>query len=176
RNIAKQYCLTMPGLDGGRSLATPPIRGRSNELKEIGAMVSATAQGKPGVLVIEGPAGIGKSRLLLETSAIARRIGVRTLLGEAFEYQQSVPFFSLFTATLRADPPVGDIEALRLLGNSADLSYWVLHDRLDAIHATAARAPLAILLEDIHWADAGTLLALRALTPAQAAAPVLWIL
>ncbi len=167
----------MPGQDvGGRPLATPPIRGRSNELDEIGALVRAVAQGRGGILVIEGPAGIGKSRLLTETMALAHQSGVRTLFGEAFEYQRSVPFFSLFTATLRADPPVGDIEALRRLGNSVDLSYWVVHDLLDAIHAAAAQTPLAIVLEDIHWADTGTLLALRALTPAHSDARVLWVL
>ncbi|MDT5372255.1 MAG: hypothetical protein QOC62_6686, partial [Mycobacterium sp.] len=42
--------------------------------------------------------------------------------------QQTVPFFSLFMATLRADPPVGDADALRRLGGSADLRYWVVHD------------------------------------------------
>ena len=47
------------------------------------------------------------------------------MFGEAFEYQQTVPFFSLFMATLRADPPVGDAEALRRLGGSEDLRYWV---------------------------------------------------
>jgi DNA-binding CsgD family transcriptional regulator len=173
----KQYCLTMPGPDvGGQPLAATPIRGRSTELAEIGGLVSAVADGHGGVLVIEGPAGIGKSRLLAETMAMAERSGVRSLFGEAFEYQQSVPFFSLFTATLRADPPVGNIDALRRLGNSADLSYWVVHDLQDAIHAAAAQTPLAILLEDIHWADTGTLLALRALTPAHRDAPVLWAL
>jgi predicted ATPase len=75
----------------------------------IGALVKAVAEGRGGVLVIEGPAGIGKSRLLTEVLARAGTCGVRTLFGEAFEYQQSVPFFSLFTATLRADPPVGDM-------------------------------------------------------------------
>jgi len=50
---------------------------------------------------------------------------VRTLFGEAFEYQQTVPFFALFMATLRADPPIGDADALRRLGGSADLRYWV---------------------------------------------------
>ena len=58
------------------------------------------------MLVIEGPAGIGKSRLLTEVVALAEKSHVRTLFGEAFEYQQTVPFFSLFMATLRADPPV----------------------------------------------------------------------
>src|SRR5262249_12449407 len=101
--------------------------------------------------------------------------GVRTLSGEAFEYQQTVPFFSLFMATLRADPPVGDPEALRRLGGSADLRYWEVHDLADAIHAAAAQTPLSILSEDIHWADNATLLALRSLAIAPGA-PVLWVL
>jgi DNA-binding CsgD family transcriptional regulator len=101
---------------------------------------------------------------------------VRTLFGEAFEYQQTVPFFALFMATLRADPPVGDAEALSLLGGSADLRYWVVHDLADAIHAAAAQTPLAIVLEDIHWADNSTLLALRSLATARQDLPVLWVL
>jgi DNA-binding CsgD family transcriptional regulator len=161
---------------GGEQIGTRPTRGRADELREIGTLVAAVASGRGGVLVIDGPAGIGKSRLLAEMLAMAEKSRVRTLFGEAFEYQQSVPFFSLFTATLRADPPVGDTEALRRLGSSADLSYWVVHDLQDAIHVAAEQNPLAILLEDIHWADTGTLLALRALTPTHRDAPVLWAL
>ena len=143
-----------PPLDiGGQPLVTPPIRGRAGELKVIGALVTALVQGRGGVLVIEGPPGIGKSRLLTEVMALADKSGVRTLFGEAFEYQQTVPFFSLFMATVRADPPVGDADALRRLGGSTDLRYWVVHDLADAIGAAAAQTPLAIVLEDIHWAD-----------------------
>jgi DNA-binding CsgD family transcriptional regulator len=154
----------------------PPIRGRAGELKVIGALIAAVAQGRGGVLVIEGPPGIGKSRLLTEVLALAEKAGVRALFGEAFEYQQTVPFFSLFMATLRADPPVGDAEALRRLGTSADVRYWVVHDLQAAIHAAASRIPLAILLEDIHWADNATLLALRSLAATRPDAPVLWVL
>jgi DNA-binding CsgD family transcriptional regulator len=161
---------------GGQRLATPPIRGRAGELKVIGALVTALVRGRGGVLVIEGPPGIGKSRLLTEVMALADKSGVRTLFGQAFEYQQTVPFFSLFMATLRADPPVGDADALRRLGGSADLRYWVVHDLADAIHVAAARTPLAIVLEDIHWADNGTLLALRSLATARPGVPVLWVL
>ena len=161
---------------GGQRLATPPIRGRAGELKVIGALVTALGQGRGGVLVIEGPPGIGKSRLLTEVMALADKSGVRTLFGEAFEYQQTVPFFALFMATLRADPPVGDADALRRLGGSADLRYWVVHDLADAIDAAAAQTPLAIVLEDIHWADNGTLLALRSLATARPDVPVLWVL
>jgi DNA-binding CsgD family transcriptional regulator len=77
-------------------------------------------------------------------------------------------------ATLRADPPVGDVEALRRLGGSADLRYWVVQDLADAIHAAAAETPLVIVLEDIHWADNGTLLALRSLAVRPDVA-VLWV-
>ncbi|MCV7031655.1 helix-turn-helix transcriptional regulator [Mycobacterium sherrisii] len=161
---------------GGERLVTPPIRGRAAELNVIGASVAAAAQGRGGVLVIEGPPGIGKSRLLTEVLALADKCGVRTLFGEAFEYQQTVPFFSLFMATLHADPPVGDAEALRRLGGSADLTYWVVHDLHEAIHAAAAETPLAIVLEDIHWADNGTALALRSLTAGRPNAAVLWVL
>src|SRR6201991_291192 len=153
----------------------PPIRGRAGELTVIGALIAAVAQGRGGVLVIEGSPGIGKSRLLTEVLALAEKAGVRALFGEAFEYQQAVPFFALFMATLRADPPFGDAEALRRLGGSADLRYWVVHDLADAIHAAAAQTPLVILLEDIHWADNGTLLALRSLAVRPDAA-VLWVL
>ncbi|MDT5187697.1 MAG: hypothetical protein QOI29_5855, partial [Mycobacterium sp.] len=145
--------------DVGGQLVTPPIRGRAGELKVIGASVTALVGGRGGVLVIEGPPGIGKSRLLTEVMVLADKCGVRSLFGEAFEYQQTVPFFSLFMATLRADPPVGDVEALRRLGGSADLRYWVVSDLADAIHAAAAQTPLAIVLEDIHWADNSTLVA-----------------
>jgi DNA-binding CsgD family transcriptional regulator len=160
---------------GGQRLVTPPIRGRAGELKVIGALVTALVHGHGGVLVIEGPPGIGKSRLLTEVMALADKRGVRTLLGEAFEYQQTVPFFALFMATLRADPPVGDADALRRLGGSADLRYWVVRDLADAIYAAAAQTPLAIVLEDIHWADNGTLLALRSLATARPDVPVLWV-
>ena len=43
---------------GGQRLVTPPIRGRAGELKEIGALIAAVAQGRGGVLVIEGPPGM----------------------------------------------------------------------------------------------------------------------
>ncbi|OBH63615.1 LuxR family transcriptional regulator [Mycobacterium colombiense] len=157
-------------------LRIPPMRGRAGELKVVGTLIAALAQGRGGVLVIEGPPGIGKSRLSTEVLALAEKAGVRALFGEAFEYQQTVPFFSLFMATLRAEPPVGDAEALRRLGTSADLRYWVVRDLQAAIYATASRVPLAIVLEDIHWADNATLLALRSLAATRPDAPVLWVL
>jgi AAA ATPase domain len=89
----------------GHPLNPPPLRGRADELQAITALVDGIADGRGGVAVIEGPPGIGKSRLVIELMALARQRGVRTLFGEAFEYQRAVPFFPLFTATVHADPP-----------------------------------------------------------------------
>ena len=159
-----------------RRLVTPPVRGRDTELKQIADAVSAVARGRGGVLIIEGPPGIGKTRLLAESIVLAKKADVRTLLGETFEYQHMVPFAPLFMATLHAEPPIGDTEALRRLGTRADLRYWVIRDLRAAIAAAASEHPLAIHLEDIHWADNGTLMALRSLTADLADAPVLWVL
>src|ERR1700691_2968791 len=68
---------------GGQRLATPPIRGRAGELKVIDALVTAVAHGHGGVLVIEGPPGIGKSRLLTALMGRAHMGGGGTLLGGA---------------------------------------------------------------------------------------------
>jgi DNA-binding CsgD family transcriptional regulator len=166
-----------PFLSGSRSTSiTRPTRGRAAELKTISSLVADLAQGRGGVLVVEGPPGIGKTRLMTETRVRAEQLGIRTLYGQAFEYQQTVPFFALFMATLHADPPVGDAEALRELGSSANLQYWVVHDLHRAIRTAAAETPLLIQLEDIHWADPGTLLALRALTAPPPDSGVLWML
>jgi DNA-binding CsgD family transcriptional regulator len=159
----------------GDQPTTTPIRGREDELKKIAAHVKALSMGCGGVLVIEGAPGIGKSRLVSEAMVMAENAGARTLFGEAFDYQQAVPFFALFTATLQADPPVGDVVTLRRLGSSADRGYWVVHELQHAIRAAAAQTPLAIVLEDIHWADDSTLLALRSLAT-QHDGPVLWVL
>ncbi|OBF33069.1 LuxR family transcriptional regulator [Mycobacterium sp. ACS1612] len=152
------------------------MRGRAAELKVVGSLVSTLGHGRGGVLIVEGSPGIGKSRLLTETRLMAERAGMRTLFGQAFEYQQTVPFFSLFTATVYSDTPVGDAKALQQLGNSPESHYWVVHSLRSAIPAAAANAPLVILLEDIHWADIGTLLAVRALTVLPDESPVLWVL
>jgi hypothetical protein len=83
---------------GAERVVASPIRGRADKLKAIAASVTAVARARGEVLVIEGRPGIGKSRLLTEVMALAGKCGVRTLFGQAFEYQQTVPFFSLFMA------------------------------------------------------------------------------
>ena len=59
------------------------LRGRDAELERIGVLLDATARGRAGLLVVEGPPGSGKTALLTEVAAMARRTGVHSVSGGA---------------------------------------------------------------------------------------------
>ncbi len=159
-------------VEGSPSL--PPLRGRAEEIEVIRSLVTGAVRGEGGVLVLEGPPGIGKSRLMAELLSMARQLGSRTAVGEAFEDQQSVPFAPLLMATVHAAPPIGDVEQLRRVAPSADLRFWVTDHLRCAIQQAAAETPLVIALEDVHWADNATLAALRSLTRFEHPSRLLW--
>ncbi|WP_156689867.1 ATP-binding protein [Mycobacterium sp. Marseille-P9652] len=153
-----------------------PIRGRSRELAVVDARVAGLSEGRGSVLLIDGPPGIGKTRLLIEVGMRTEARGGRLLSGAASEHQRAVPFGPLLSATLGADPPVGDAEALRTLGSSGDLRYWVVHELESAITDAARATPLTVAIDDAHLADAGTIVAIRMLMAALVDVPVLWAL
>jgi predicted ATPase len=152
------------------------LRGRDPELNVIGECLASTAAGRAGVLLVDGTPGIGKSRLLVEALAMAGRVGVRGLFGQGFEGQQAVPFAPLLAATLNSDPPIGQAEMARTIGGQSDLRYWMLHELQGALEAAALDGPLTLVLDDLQWADAGTLAALSTLPSQLSGTPVLWIL
>jgi DNA-binding CsgD family transcriptional regulator len=159
-----------------RFAAVSPIRGRSQELSAAGAAIAGLAHGTGAVIIIEGPPGIGKTRLLAEVTARAADAGARRVTGRAYQDQQTVPFGPLLSATIGADPPISDLDVLTNLGITSDLGFWVVHELQSALSAAAAERPLVIAVDDIHWSDAGTLTALQSLTDALSVHPVLWVL
>jgi DNA-binding CsgD family transcriptional regulator len=156
--------------------AAAAVRGRDRELDVIGECLAATARGQGGVLLVEGAPGIGKSRVLAEAREMARRTGVRAMFAEAFESQQTVPFAALLTATLAGGSPIGDIESMRRQGRRPELLYWMLHELQGALESAALRGPLALMFDDLQWADTGTLVALRTLPARLSGTPILWVL
>ncbi|CQD14949.1 regulatory protein [Mycobacterium lentiflavum] len=158
------------------ALEVLPVRGRSRELAVIDTLVERLAGGRGSIVLIDGPPGIGKTRLLRECGERTVSHGGRLLSATATEHQRAVPFAPLFSATLAADPPVGDADALRALGSVTDLRYWVVRELQSAIAEAARATPLMIAIDDAHLADAGTVTALRLLMAALADAPVLWAL
>ncbi len=104
-----------------RDAADPRSRDRTQGCPR--ARRGAREAPRGGVVVVEGPPGIGKTRLLQEFTARADK-GVRPLFGQAFEYQQTVPFAPLFMATLRADPPIGQASTLRRVHPPTCATWW----------------------------------------------------
>jgi predicted ATPase len=139
------------------------LKGRDAELRIIGERVDAVAGGVGGMLVVEGSPGSGKSSLLAEARSLAARVGVSWCAGEGSAAHARVPFAPLLAA-LDGHGPAGDREFVVL----ADIERGLL---------SAARATsLVFTLDDLHDADAETLLALSSLPSRLAGAPILWVL
>jgi predicted ATPase/class 3 adenylate cyclase len=82
---------TKEGTLKGRELA--PMVGRAAERTNLAARLRALQeQGTGGIVIIEGEAGIGKSRLALDLLERAQEAGVATLLGAGQSIEQQTPY------------------------------------------------------------------------------------
>ncbi|MEV6598250.1 AAA family ATPase [Actinoplanes sp. NPDC051346] len=179
-------------LDGDRRRDTLPLVGRVVELAALRAVLYGHGDG-PAVLVVAGDPGIGKTRLLAELLAEARREGRLVLSGGATEFEREVPFGVLRNALedhLRGwHPATLEAADLHLLPNafralaadgSGDPSELLageryrLHRAVRAVLETiAGPAGLVLVLDDLHWADDGSLELLDHLMRHPPRAPVL---
>jgi hypothetical protein len=122
-----------------QSALAPPaaLLEREHEVGRVRAALRAAGQRAGGALVVEGAAGMGKSRLLEEVRAAAPDLGVRVLGARATELERGFPFGvvrQLFERPLlEADSGVRD----RWLAGAAALAA----DVLTAAPVTASGAP-----------------------------------
>jgi predicted ATPase len=65
---------------------------RERELEALAAAVGAAADGTSGLVLVEGPAGIGKSRLLAAARMLADERGLRVLAARGGELEREFPF------------------------------------------------------------------------------------
>jgi DNA-binding CsgD family transcriptional regulator len=147
---------------------------REAELATLSAALTAARAGAGRLVVIEGPAGIGKSRLLAEARAMAGTRGMTVLSARAIELERDSSFgvaAGLFAATLAG---AADRERGRLLSGQASLAarlfdpaapetddssalvrglYWLTANV--AAGSAGGETPSGLLLEvdDIQWAD-----------------------
>jgi hypothetical protein len=154
----------------------PRLRGRDSEIEMLLRRHEELIRGRGGVVLIRGAAGLGKSTLLAEAEAMARRRGARVYHGASAVAGQSLPLGPLLDALMDADDPPVDAAVLRELSGSADRRYWLLRELEERLERAAMAGPMAIGLDDIQWADAATLNAITVLPRRLASHPILWLL
>jgi hypothetical protein len=70
------------------------IVGRARERNELRARVAALRDGVGGFVILEGPAGIGKSRLVEDFAGFAQIEGFTVPRGHAAAIERSTPYFA----------------------------------------------------------------------------------
>src|SRR5208282_4455783 len=127
------------------------------------------------VVVVEGGAGMGKSRLLAEVAAMARSLSISVGVGVADPGDSVVQLSALMEALFAGPSPILRRADLRDTRTSIEQRYWLLQDLEALLERAALEAPLLVCLDDVQWADSGTAAALRALPARLATVPVAWV-
>lgn len=163
------------------ALLQSPLLGRNAEVRTLIQRYHAAQRGHTQVVLLEGEMGIGKTRLATEFLAWAEIEGADVLRGQAFETGGQLPYRPVIEALRprieRENAPddlLSDtwlVQLARLLPELGD-RYPDLpttpaetsgaRPRLfEAVarlgQALAARAPLVCFIDDVQWADAGSL-------------------
>jgi class 3 adenylate cyclase/DNA-binding CsgD family transcriptional regulator len=154
----------------------PRLLEREAEVAALHAYVDAAAAGAGRLVAIEGRAGIGKSRLAAEATAVAAQAGLSILRARAGELEHDFAYGvvrQLFEPALAA---ATSEEREELLGgpaalaaglfetvepttedDDADVSFGVLHGLYWLAANLALRRPALLLIDDLHWADGPSL-------------------
>jgi predicted ATPase len=151
---------------GGRLLE------REAELAALKAMLDGAQGGDGRLAVVEGSAGIGKTRLLAEARAAAREAELEVLTARAGELEGEFAFGivrQLFEAPLAAASPdvrselfsgAAELSASlfasaprNLSREEAESSFAMLHGLYWLAANFASRRPTLLAVDDLHWAD-----------------------
>lgn len=151
-------------------VVSPILVGREAPLARLAAAVAAP----PSVVVVEGEAGIGKSRLVAELAARPETAGLRFLHGGCSQIREPFPLGPLVEALRSSGGDLAGVAlspvagALRsLFPELADVLPGApepLDDRAAERHrlfrglgaVLAALGPAVLVVEDLHWADEQT--------------------
>ena len=157
-------------------MSAPPVRGRDTELAALRGHLDQVLAGAGTVTLVEGGAGLGKSRLLAEAAAMARLLGIRVGVGVADPGDSVVQLSALMEALFAGPSPILGRAGLGDAHTSPEQRYWLLQDLEALLERAALEAPLLVCLDDLQWGDSGTAAALRVLPARLATVPVAWVI
>jgi len=156
----------------------PRICGREAEIQALGEALDRVASGGPAIVLVEGEAGIGKTRLLAQVLQDARGRGMLVAAGRAEELERTRPFGVLAAAFgctrsspdprraaiagLLASQGAGDLGPITVTSDPG-LRFRVVDAFTDLVEELALAGSLVIGLDDLQWADPSSLLTLGAL-------------
>lgn len=144
---------------------------REGLLAELGAALSRARSANGGVTLVQGPAGIGKTRLLDESRERASALGLRVLSARGGQLERGYGFG---VARQLLEAPLASASAEdrgELLSGAAvlaepvfwssatpapegpDATYSVLHGLYWLVANIAERSPLLLAIDDLQWAD-----------------------
>jgi DNA-binding CsgD family transcriptional regulator len=165
---------------------------REDELGDLEDAVAQASAGAGGVLLVEGPAGIGKTALLdqLRQRAIERGLCVLTARGGELErgfgfgvVRQLLEGTVVGTSTAErgrllagaarlAEPVFSDVAKEA----SSDVAFATLHGLYWLVANMTERGPMVLAVDDVHWADEPSLRFLLHLAHRIAGLPVMLVL
>jgi len=176
-----------------RQVLCPVLVGRDEEARHLDAALAAAGEGRGGVVLVAGEAGIGKSRLAREAAHAADALGLVVMAGRAVAGGVPTPFRPFAEALASAGragrlPHSGELDPFRpVLGRlipewrqplqaAGDDSLIFLGEAvLRLLRVLSPAAGALLVLEDLHWADRETLALLEYLADNVSAERVLCV-
>ena len=149
--------------------------GRAVEFGRLTRVLDQAAAEEPTLALVSGDAGMGKTRLVAELATVAAARGFMVLSGRCAELGDSVPYLPLADALHSASataPALADAIATRPVlglllpdrgatqmsgGEAPGMAQQQLFGAvLGMLAELAGKAPVLLVLEDMHWADRST--------------------
>jgi DNA-binding winged helix-turn-helix (wHTH) protein len=164
-----------PGGSPSAGSEAGPYVGRADTLLRLRERLAAACAGRGGVVLLVGEPGIGKTRTAVEMLEWAAGEGATTLVVHAPGGEGAPPFWpwhAVLARLLPGEPPA----AAELPAHASGDGRLRLFDALRrAVARSASRAPLVLLLDDLHEADEASVVLLDALVPDVSEHPVLLV-
>ncbi|MGH3465759.1 MAG: helix-turn-helix transcriptional regulator [Kribbellaceae bacterium] len=155
-----------------------PLIGRTTEIATLLSAIDEANGRRAGAVLLSGDAGVGKTRLLDEVATGAQQRGFTVLAGHCSDFGDAglpyLPFTEIFGRLANDEPALVEelertfrpitrlLPTQRLIGaeqSGADgmIDRGALFDAmLGALTRIAAKAPVLLVVEDVHWADEST--------------------